>query len=105
MSSSSPGHDARGELQERDRRAEGREDGRELGPGRRRADDRHGARQAAHLPDVGVRERELAARERQAAGVATRRDDEPVRLEDVASGRPDAVRADEPDRTAAGDAA
>ena len=30
-------HDARGELQERDRRAKGGEDGRELGPGRRRA--------------------------------------------------------------------
>ena len=57
----------------------------------------------AHLPHVGMRERQLAARERQAASVATRRDDEPVRLEDLAAGVLDAVRADEPDRPATRD--
>ena len=57
----------------------------------------------AHLPDVGMRERELAARERQAPSVATGRDDEPVRLEDLAVGTLNGVRADEPDRPATGD--
>ena len=96
-------HDARGELQERDRGAEGREDGRELGSGRRRAHDRHGPGKRAQLPHVGMRERELAARERQAPSVATGRDDEPVRLEDLAAGLLDTVRADESDRPATGD--
>ena len=84
-------------------RAKGREDRRELGSGRRRAHDRHGPRERAQLPHVGMGERELAAREREAASVATRRDDEPVRLEDLAAGLLDAVRADEADRPATGD--
>jgi hypothetical protein len=50
-----------------------------------------------------MRERKLATRERETASVATGRDDEPVRLEDLAARLLDTVRTDEPDRPATGD--
>ena len=50
-----------------------------------------------------MREREFAAREWQTPSVAAGRDDEPARLQGLAIGARNSVRADEADRPATGD--